>query len=149
MSNNISKRILKHLDKFSLIRDEDLKSILKLGTFPDGSIILDVGCQTGKSTALIAEQFPKCTVIGIESNDQMFKYANQTYSPMVNFIHADITESNFIQQIQSHKNGQQLPFADFVITVHSFYVSNPKMDNIIKNIKALLNKSNLKLDLKL
>lgn len=142
MSNNIPKQILKNLDKSNLIRNEDLKSILKSGTFPDGSVIVDIGCQTGKSTSLIAQQFPKCTVIGIESDDQMFKYANLNYSPAITFIRADITETNFINQIQNHKACKNIPLADFIITIHSFYVSSQKMDNIIKNIKAILKSSN-------
>lgn len=50
--------------------------------------VLDIGCGIGNSTSIIKNKFPKATVIGIDSSDDMLDNARKNYSD-IDFMKMD------------------------------------------------------------
>lgn len=57
--------------------------------------ILDAGCGTGYGSNLLAS---KGRVIGIDSNNEVIRYAKKNYGDKVNFLSGDITKLQFMSE---------------------------------------------------
>ncbi len=53
--------------------------------------VVDLGCGTGNSTALLRERWPTAHVVGVDSSDEMLRKARAD-APTVEWIHADLCD---------------------------------------------------------
>ena len=64
----------------------DLLARISLG---DPTAVYDLGCGSGKTTALLARRWPKARIVGVDSSGRMLASARQEF-PGLEFIQADL-----------------------------------------------------------
>ncbi len=60
--------------------------------FKNPQHILDIGCGPGNSTAVLAEKFPRASLLGIDNSQEMIKSAH-VYYPELNFMLCDASKN--------------------------------------------------------
>ena len=106
-----------------MLTDENINTIVtKLGL--NGTMsILEVGCGSGELTRLLAERL-NCVITAIDNDPGLIQYAENVYSPNVNFVCCDALA---------------LPFSDSsfdVVISHTFLTSMPRLKSISFLVKA-------------
>ena len=59
------------------IIEKEISTLLSSGVLKPGQHVLDLGCGPGNSTELLATAFPRATIVGIDSSDQMLAVAKR------------------------------------------------------------------------
>jgi ubiquinone/menaquinone biosynthesis C-methylase UbiE len=77
--------------------DKSIGEKEKLLPYVKEGIILEIGCGAGAVTELLAKNFPKSTIIGIDNSEQMIAVANKReYSnPKVHLFQGDVLNQKF------------------------------------------------------
>jgi trans-aconitate 2-methyltransferase len=82
-------------DRYLSFADERTRPFVDLLNRITGSptSVVDLGCGPGHLSALIRARWPECTILGIDSSEQMIKRAvSDNSDPRVTYQHADIGE---------------------------------------------------------
>lgn len=82
-----------HADTYTKFLDSRTKPardlLFSIPDFFSPSVVYDLGCGPGNSTALLADRWPDAKVIGVDSSANMLEKAKETY-PTIEFIERDI-----------------------------------------------------------
>lgn len=108
----IDRQIADSIKNFSTLAKDDparLRSVIEMPEFiqqkaalisahfllPDGSRIVDMGCETGEITYVLAQLNPRIAVIGIDHDADAIDFARKTYrQPNLLYLQSDISISD-------------------------------------------------------
>ncbi|KAH9397871.1 hypothetical protein TYRP_004200 [Tyrophagus putrescentiae] len=140
----------KRIDKENVVKQRDGINLLKaactrfksrelLGCWP--STIVEIGSNTGKTTAEIARAFPCARVIGVEADSNLTDYARDNYKPAnLRYITASISQDNFLAAVQSMGDASLGPASvDLIFSFHLLRSADGgHFEVAMRNIASLL-----------
>ncbi len=105
------------------------------------STIVEIGSNTGKTTAEIARAFPCARVIGVEADSNLTDYARDNYKPAnLRYITASISQDNFLAAVQSVGDASLGPGSvDLIFSFHLLRSADGgHFEVAMRNIASLL-----------
>lgn len=99
------------------------KSILARENIDQGTLILDVGCGTGQTSAYIAEKY-RCSVTSLDSNNTMLEKAKQRFLSLnlaINVMHGSVESLPFSDGLFDFILSESVTaFTDVFLTILEF-----------------------------
>lgn len=101
---------------------------------PAPQYILEIGCAEGKYTRMVAEAFPKATIVGVDISHIAVERARQKCSgcPNIDLLEADIVELLVENQLPAHR-------FDIIIQSECLYYLFPRLLLQMKLVSYLKN----------
>lgn len=102
---------------------------------------MEIGSNTGKTTAEIARAFPCARVIGVEADPNLTEYARDNYKPAnLRYITASISQDNFLAAVQSMGDASLGPASvDLIFSFHLLRSADGgHFEVAMRNIASLL-----------